>query len=243
MQPDKIRIKLRTKVGTPISENQLQNREFIFTDVEKNLVYKSYNTNNLYKFSPTDDDNISIYTTWSSDKISSYLSANYAEIDHFHEYYDLLNIPDKSILFTSSGIGLPPSNPCSPPEVTGDSNNIYWKSSFTQEEVGFYNFMVPYDYTGLVKRVVITYSCDEESIWEIEGQYYQNDSNYNSSTSTETLSFTVDALESVNKIGIMSFDVTSNILGDGTNKNRMILLKLKLLSDTECDYIGMRFDY
>lgn len=242
----KIRIKLRTKINTEVNDpDQLASRELIAGNLEKSLFYKDMSSDDIYRFSPIDDDgDIDVYRTWSSQKISDYLDDNFSSINHTHNYYDLTGIPDRSILFTAAGIGLPTSSPCSSPTVAGGTTP-YWYTQFEQNEVGFFNFAIPNDFNNTVTRITFFYSdYTGSSNWTITGTSYVDGNSLTSPVTTDTLTITVPGVSSGN-IGIYQYDYTSgsSILGSPSDLAKMINIKLTLTSAQPVKFHGMRLDY
>lgn len=242
---NKHRILLRNKIQTPVSDpDQLASREMIFGDIEKSIFIKDRTEDVLYQYAPILDSTTDTNSTWSSTQISNYLSTNYAEISHFHEYYDLLNIPRRSILVSASGIGNPTTNSCGTPYIEENSNNPIWSVDFEENNVGFYNFLVPYDYTGVIQGLTLTISnITGVTNWEISTYSYINESSLSSSSLLDTIDFTTSSVDSVSKINISYMDSSSPLLGDGSNKNKLIILKIKSENVSSAKFHNLRIDY
>lgn len=72
---------LRTKVSGYVNNHaELRPREMVFGSYEKSLFVKSHNTNTLHMISGTIDSTTNVYNTWSSDKISSYVSSSVSNL-------------------------------------------------------------------------------------------------------------------------------------------------------------------
>lgn len=78
------KIKLRTKIGTPVFSVELDGREIVLSNFEKILYVKDLD-GNMLSFLPGSDSVISNSKTWSSQKITSYIT------DVINETFDIID--------------------------------------------------------------------------------------------------------------------------------------------------------
>ncbi len=169
-----IRLKLRTKISGPVTDySQLYNRELVFGNTEKSLFIRDYTGNTIFQFLNVNDSTTSLFSNWSSDKISTYIAENYSAIDHTHDYYDIENIPKRNIFLSPSGM-TPHSNSliaCDSPIVSTNTVITRWETNFTESKVGFYTLLVPTDYKDSITKISLCFSSDGtgDVTWAILG--------------------------------------------------------------------------
>lgn len=246
-----IRIKLRTKLNTEVSDySQLNEREIVAGDIEKSLFYRAHDSSNLYRYSPTDDDSTSVYRNWSANKIISELG-NKADINHYHEYSDISGTPTfspkNSILFTAGGAGTMDTSTAGTPSVVTYSGNQYWASSFTAiNQRLFWSFPGPVDYNSLLDGIQIFYEAPTATVlqWRIRFFNAVNGVSLSSPTTPSNYSRTIDSTSS--GAGLIT-------VGDYVGTNYDLLptspalcrVELRLNSSTNFPvlFFGMRVNY
>lgn len=78
------RIKLRTKAGSPVITDEIDPREIMLSDYE-DVVYVKNLDNEMLAFLPNNDDGISVSSTWSSYKVSSWV------INYVDDTFDIID--------------------------------------------------------------------------------------------------------------------------------------------------------
>ena len=330
---------LRTKITNYVNDHtELRPREMVFGSYEKSLFVKSHTTNDLYMIPGLIDTTTNVYNTWSSDKISTYVSTSVgnlindstinlvntwssSKISTFvsgiiddditstsytwsssnvynvmtglvggiidddvtgltttwssseisslfsalpvindstytssslwsseHTYDQIISITSskiKQILFTAGGITPYATSGCGYPSDSASVDVPKLGSTFTSGQKGYFNIIIPGDYSSHILKITIVYSGPtSQAVWGIRARPVGDNESLTTGGSWSTQQTITDTPGASTAFQVATITGTYDLFGASSNINKFCPVELHLVSGTGTyTFYQLKFEY
>lgn len=219
---------------------------------------KVYNTIDSIVGDLINDDITGLTTTWSSSEISSLFSALPSINDSTYtstslwssentrdQIISILSSKSKQMLFTAGGLTPYSTSGCGYPSDSGSLDVPKLGSTFTSGQKGYFNIVVPGDYSSHISKITIVYSGPTNQIvWGIKARPIADNESLTTGGSWSSQQTITDTPGSASNFQIATITGTYNILGSSTNSNKFCPIELEMVSGTGTfTFYQLKFEY